>query len=104
MGQRKDLHRVLVGLMAPEEAGNVYFQPPPSVSIQYPAIIYSRDSATTEFADDIPYTYTKRYQVTVIDQDPDSEIPDKVAQLPRCLFSRHFKVNNLNHDVFSLYF
>jgi hypothetical protein len=42
--------------------------------------------------------------VTVIDQDPDSEIPDKVAQLPMTTFDRWFAANNLNHDVFDVYF
>lgn len=83
---------------------HVYFQPPPTVQMQYPCIVYQRDRADTEFAGNSPYRYTKRYQVTVIDRNPDSDIPDKVAALPMCIFSRFFVVDNLNHDVFTLYF
>lgn len=83
---------------------NVYFQPPANVIMNYPCIVYSRDSAETEFANNSPYRYTKRYQVTVIDRNPDSGIPDKVAQLPRCTFSRFFTADNLNHDVFTIFF
>lgn len=83
---------------------NVYFQPPANVQMQYPAIVYERDAANTEFAGNSPYRYTKRYQVTVIDGNPDSDIPDKVARLPMCTFNRHFTADNLNHDVFDLYF
>lgn len=72
--------------------------------MQYPAIVYHRDGADTEFADGAPYRYCKRYQVTVIDRDPDSQVPDKVAGLPQCLMVRFFVVDNLNHDVFTLYF
>lgn len=72
--------------------------------MQYPCIVYARDDAITDFADNKPYTYTKRYQVTVIDRNPDSDIPDKVAQLPMCLLNRYFAADNLNHDVFNLYF
>lgn len=85
-------------------SSNVYFQPPADVQMNYPAIVYKRDYAVSEFAGNYPYRYTKRYLVTVIDRNPDSTIPDKVAALPMCIFSRHFVVDNLNHDAFNLYF
>lgn len=99
MGQRLDLQTLLEDL-----APHVYFQPPANVQIEYPCVVYVRDNARTQFAGNAPYRYTKRYQVTVIDRDPDSEIPDKIAALPMCIFNRHFVVENLNHDVFNLYF
>lgn len=71
--------------------------------MQYPCIVYQRHSARTDFAGNEPYRYDKRYQVTVIDRNPDSEIPDKVAGLRLCVFDRHYVANNLNHDVFNLY-
>lgn len=82
----------------------VYFQPPDNLQIQYPCIVYQRYIATTEFADNIPYKYNQRYQVTVIDRDPDSDIPNKVAGLPKCIKNRFFVVGNLNHDVFNMYY
>lgn len=72
--------------------------------MQYPAIVYNRDYADTTFAGNAPYRYTKRYQVTVIDRNPDSTIPDHIAQLPMCTYNRFFAANGLNHDVFVLYF
>ncbi|ASR84594.1 hypothetical protein PQB76_gp014 [Arthrobacter phage Cheesy] len=100
MDRRLLLHEILTGLGAEK----VYFQPPANVSMVYPCIVYKRDSADTKFADDTSYRYTKRYMVTVITDDPDSEIPDKLAQLPLCTFNRHYVSGNLNHDVFNLYF
>lgn len=85
-------------------ASNVYFQPPPNVQMQYPCIVYSRDPATTQFADNLPYRFAQRYQVTVIDVDPDSLIPGKVAALPTAAHRRFFATKNLNHDVFNIYF
>lgn len=70
----------------------------------YPCIVYQRDNADTEFAGNNPYRLTQRYQVTIIDKNPDSEIPKKVAALPLCLFNRFFVADNLNHDVYHLYF
>ena len=99
MGQRLQLHQLLETFV-----DNVYFQPPTNIQLKYPCIIYKRDSADTKFADDNPYNHTKRYMVTVIDQDPDSEIPDKVASMPMSLFNRFYTADNLNHDVFNVYF
>lgn len=99
MGTRLQLHQLLETL-----AQHVYFQPPENVSMVYPCIIYSRDYADTKFADGIPYSYTKRYMVTVVTLNPDSDIPDKVAKLPMTLFNRFFVADGLNHDVFNVFF
>jgi hypothetical protein len=99
MGRRLDLHAILVAITP-----HVYFQPPASLEIQYPCIVYQMDNARTEFAGNMPYMYKKRYQITVMDQDPDSIIPDTVAGLQSALFDRHFTANNLHHSVFTLYF
>lgn len=83
---------------------NVYFQPPATVKMSYPAIVYARDSEDKTFADNKPYRNSKRYLVTVIDRDPDSKIPDKITALPKSSLSRHFVADNLNHDAYSVYF
>lgn len=101
MGQRLDLQSILETLLG---TGNVYFQPPASKQMVYPCIVYKRDDADTTFADNIPYYRSIRYLVTIIDPDPDSLIPGKVAALPMCTMQRAFSVASLNHDVFNLYF
>jgi len=101
MGQRLELHDILKELLGSD---HVYFQPPPSVQMEYPCIVYRRDYEVKRFADDMPYSRVKRYQVTVIDRNPDSEVPDKVSQLPRSSFERSYTADNLNHDVFRLFF
>lgn len=83
---------------------NVYFQPPDNMALLYPCIIYKRDSADTKFAGNRPYRFTWRYQIMVIDRNPDSEIPDKVATLPMCTFDRFYTADLLNHNVFNLFF
>lgn len=99
MGRRLDLQ-----LLLEEFAAHVYFQPPENVKMQYPCIVYHRDFAETEFADNAPYSHILRYMVTVIDRDPDSEIPGKVAGVPMCTFNRFFTADGLNHDVYTLFF
>ena len=101
MGQRLQLHEIFVEILG---STNVYFQPPSNVEMKYPAIVYGRDYATTQFAGNLPYRHMKRYQVTYIDSNPDSPVPDKIAELPMCVFTRHFKADNLNHDIYNIYF
>jgi hypothetical protein len=101
MAPRLELQAKLETLLGKRD---VYFQPPPSIQLSYPCIIYQRDDRRTEFADNNPYNHAIRYLVTVIDRNPDSDIPDKVAALPKCSFVRFFVADNLNHDVFSLFF
>lgn len=97
---RLQLQALLEVLLGSE---NVYFQPPSNVDMLFPAIVYQRDNVRTEYADNNPYSNRKRYQVTVIDKNPDSDIPDKVAALPLCSFNRFYVVDKLNHDAFNLY-
>ena len=100
MGQRSDLHEILKSL----GTNNVYFQPPPTLKMEYPCIVYRRENGNTIFAGDKLYKNTKRYLVTVIDRNPDSDIPDKVLALPLCTFDRFYTADNLNHDVYKLFF
>lgn len=84
--------------------GKVYFQPKTNITRVAPYILYERDRASNKFADNMPYSHTKRYQVTIVDEDPDNPIADKVALLPMSTFQRQFATANLTHDIYSLYF
>lgn len=83
---------------------NVYYQPPAGSEMQYPCILYIREGSAAEHADNLMYRNTKRYQVTVIDRNPDTTIPDAVENIRLSRFDRFFVADNLNHFVFSLYF
>lgn len=83
---------------------NVYFQPPANVQMTYPAIVYERGRADSKFADDGPYSVTKQYSVTLISRNPDETIFEALAALPMCGHERFYVVENLNHDVFNIYF
>ena len=101
MGSRLNLQSLLEEILG---SRNVYYQPPPSVQIGYPAIVYSRNNIENRYADNSVYSSKKQYEIIVIDEDPDSEIPDKVNALPMARFQRHYTADNLNHDVFTIYF
>lgn len=99
MAPRLELQALLEQLVE-----DVYFQPPTNFQIHYPCIVYERNGSETDHADNVSYLRVKRYQVTVIDRNPDSELPDRVEELPLCSFDRFFTADSLNHHVFNLFF
>lgn len=101
MSSRRDLQTILEGILG---SRNVYFQPPSSVRMQYPAINYSRKDIEKRSADDSAYHKLPSYEVILIDKNPDSQFIEKILDLPYCSFDRHYESDNLNHDVFTLYF
>lgn len=101
MGERLDLHSILIAVLGNP---NVYFQPPSSITIQYPCIVYSLGEVDTRYANNNPYNITKGYTLNIIDKDPDTTIPWRIANLPKCSFSTSFVKNNLNHYVFKINF
>lgn len=101
MNNRLELHEIFCEILG---SRNAYFQPPESVKMSYPAIRYSRKDIKNRFANDQVYMQKDCYEVIVIDKDPDSEFVKKVSTFPMCSFDRHYVSDNLNHDVFTLYF
>lgn len=101
MARRLDLQAKLIDIL---NSNYVYFQPPPNVQLKYPCIIYKRDGSEVVHAGDKPYNRRIKYLVTIIDQNPDSEISEKIAKLPLCIFDRFYSAENLNHDVYKLFF
>lgn len=98
---RLSLHNKLIAILG---STNVYFQPPTSITLKYPCIVYKLDGVEGVHADDRRYLNTKRYLVTVVDRNPDTLIPDKLLESQYCEFEDHFVVDNLNHYVCSLYY
>lgn len=83
---------------------NVYFQPPENIQMAYPAIVYSPDSENRMHANNDTYDIKDRYQVTIIDSNPDSPIRMAFRRSPFCSFSRSFRTDGLNHFIYSLYY
>lgn len=100
LNDRLVLHELLCEKLG---SRNVYFQPPESVKMKYPAIRYSRNRIENTSADNVTYRQDVSYTITVIDRDPDSEIVEKVSAIPHIMYDRSYVADNLNHDVFILF-
>lgn len=99
--KRLELHEILCDILG---SRHVYFQPPESLKMTYPAIVYGRADIDDTPANNDVYNRKIRYQITLIDSDPDSEIIEKILNLKYCSYDRHFNSSNLNHDIFTLFY
>jgi len=101
MGNRLLLQTTLEELLG---SRNVYYQPPATVKMTYPAIVYTRKNIENVFANNKTYSRRTVYELTVITSDPDSELVDIILTLQNCRHDRHFNSEYLSHDVFTLYY
>ena len=101
MADRPNLQTMLETLL---ESRNVYNQPPASLKLKYPCIIFELADIDAKFADNHPYKLDKKYSVTYICYEPDDPFIDILASLPKCKFDRPFVSDNLYHFVFELFY
>lgn len=101
MASRLKLHEELCEILG---SRNVYYNPPASVKMKYPAIVYSRAKIDNTHANNAVYNQRVAYDVTVVHSDPDSEVTKTISKLPLCRYVRPYKADNLNHDTFILYY
>ena len=100
MDRRLEFHQILTDLI-----GRAYFQPPPSVKIQYPCAVYDLSEVEILYANDKRYYGKPAYTVTIIDRDPDNDyIHEMMDIFQYCRFDRFYTVDNLNHFVFKVYY
>lgn len=83
---------------------NVYYNPPESKKMAYPAIRYARKNIDLKYANNAIYAMKDCYEVVVISTSPDDPVIEKILAMPYCSYDRPYKANNLNHDVFTLYY
>lgn len=102
------LHDILCKVLNapfPDGKDHCYFEPPANKQIHYPCIVYKYENDEDDFADNVRYRSFRRYTITIIDEDPDSEIPIKLKNtFPYCISDRNFAVDGLRHFVYTLFY
>ena len=99
--RRLELHSIFESIL---DNKNVYFQPPESLKMKFPCIIYDYNSDDIVYADNLKYLDHKRYNVTLVDKDPDSQLVESLKELDFCSPDRQYASNGLNHFVFTIYY
>ena len=98
---RDELHDLLVDVLGSD---NVYFDPPEKIKIKYPAIVYHKNHITNRYASNKVYSNSYTYTLTLIDEYPDSEVIDKLSNLPYCKHNQSYSSNGMFHEVFTIKF
>lgn len=101
MADRLDFQSMLEELL---ESRNVYYQPPETTKMRYPAIKYSKKTIRSTYANNAKYSMTDCYEMIVISERPDHPVIKKLLALPYCSYDRHYVSGNLNHDSLTIYY
>lgn len=74
--------------------------------MKIPCAVIELGIPTMQYADNIPYHWTNRWSITIIDRDgtKGEYYIRKMLELPYCSFDRSFKNDNLYHFTFTIYF
>lgn len=84
---------------------NTYFQPPATVQLKYPCIIYDLAGGEVRHADNYGYVIARKYDVIHVHRDPDVDLLDVMPKLFRyCKFDRRYVSDNLYHDAYTIYY
>ena len=107
MASRLKLQELLsniIDITEPNGDRHVYYNSPESVKMKYPAIKYTRKPPGIKHADNAIYKRMDAYELTLIEDEADSQFVDDLLQLPYCSYDRFYRADGLNHHVFTLYF
>ena len=83
---------------------HTYFEPPTNLTMEYPCIRYSRSHMGARYANNNTYLKNKRYELILIYEDADDDLPDKLMDELTVTHDRHYVTDDLHHDVFTMYF
>lgn len=101
MAKRLELQSKLEAMLG---SRNVYYQPPASIQMKYPAIRYSKAKIDSTKANNKNYISKNRYEIIVISATPDHPVIESILELPYSSYDRWYAADNLNHDVITLYY
>jgi hypothetical protein len=82
---------------------NVYFQRPPNTMMKYPCILYQKEKTLNIRADNGIYVYRDVYKITIIDSNPDSQIPRSVCERLNCDINTIYAADNMYHHVINAF-
>lgn len=83
---------------------NVYYQPPESVKMSYPAIRFSFADFDIDHADNEVYRKMRAYEVIYISKNPDDNVVEILSEMPLSRFNRRYVADGLYHNVFTIYY
>lgn len=99
---RVELQRKLEAIL---DSSEVYFQPPESIRMSYPSIVYDVYRVKQRFANDSSYRKVPGWSVKIIDRNEDVDwIYKMLDSFPYCSLERTYTADNLTHYSFIIYY
>ena len=97
--------RLKIGAKLQTYCPNVYYRSPESCKMIFPAIRYEVARLPVDHADNGPYRRSTIFTITVIEQDPDMPIAERIrATMSCCRHDRTYRTGGMVHNVFTVYF
>lgn len=98
---RLALHEKLCTILG---SRNVYHDPPSTIHMNYPCIVYKRNPASPRMADNIRYIVWYPWDVQIISKDPDFSLFDTfLDNFDYGTEGQPFVADNLHHSNFTIY-
>jgi hypothetical protein len=99
---RLELRDVLSSIM--EDSGeepHLYFQPPETIKLEYPCMVYHLKTLTSRKANDKPYHKIIGFDITYITRSPASSVPSRMLSEQYMNFDRYYTSENLHHYAYT---
>ena len=97
---RAELHQQLATILG---SSYVYYQPPESIKLQFPCVIYELSSKIGNYANDRRYYTGTGYTLTLVTATIDDPRCSLLEQLKYCKFNRYYASEGLHHYVYTIY-
>lgn len=96
---RLTLHQKLVEILG---SNNVYYNPPETIKMKFPCIVYSLDYIDNVDADNKKYIDWTTYKIRVVSYEVDHPATRQILKLPMTRYSSRYVRDGLYHDVIIL--
>lgn len=97
---RKTLHQNLINVLGTNQ---VFYEPPETVRMSYPSIVYSKGRINSMYAENKRYRNYTSYTIIVISKTPDLDVVNKILDWEYASYNRGYKADNLYHEVINVY-
>lgn len=97
---RKELQSALEGITG---VNKVYFQPPESIRLEYPCIVYSIKNHGFNHANDDKYIGVDKYEAVLIQKTYNESLIKSILRMKFCSHDAEYLNDNLYHDAFTIF-
>ena len=85
-------------------SNNTYFQPPESVKMQYPCIVWNLAKVPVQYADNIVYLTNPKYVLRYITRVPDDPMKDILVERLGVPIIQTYAKDGLYHYIYEFYY